>query len=167
MTVDERQFTPWAQAGWASWDAWSPEFEFCRFVAVMQRMLSPRVTLETGVGAGTLTGFLDVQDGAYAGFEADPRWRRPPAYPDRTGPSISEMRTADLVVLDSNPPHRMREIEMWAEDGMAGSVCIVHDCGNGHGAGSVHAAVRAAVEATGIRGVYLANPRGGWVGQHP
>ena len=165
--VDERTFTPWAAPGWESWDAYSPEVGFCEFVATMQRMTAPSVVLETGVGVGRVTGFLNLDACTYLGFEHDPRFRIPPADPDRPGPDAEDMGRADLVILDSDPSQRLDEIAMWAECGKSGSVCVVHDAGNGHGVGYVHHQVRQAIEASRIIGVYLSNPRGGWVAQHP
>lgn len=165
--VDEQTFTPWATPGWESWDAWSPEVGFCEFVGVMQRMTQPAVVLETGVGIGRVTGFLDLNACTYLGFEHNPQYRNPPADPGRPGPDAADMSRADLVILDSDPSQRLDEIAMWAEHGKPGSACIIHDAGNGHSNGHIHHQVRQAIEATGINGVYLANPRGGWLGQHP
>lgn len=165
--VDEQTFTPWADPGWESWDEWSPEVGFCEFVAVVQRMVRPAIVLETGVGVGRLTGFLDLGACTYLGFEHDPHYRTPPAEPDRAGPDVSEMTRADLVILDSDPSQRLDEIAMWAEHGKPGSVCVVHDAGNGHATGSIHLRVRDAIEAAAIHGIFLSNPRGGWLAQHP
>lgn len=165
-TRDETVFTPWAQPGWESWDGWSPERDFCRFAGWLQRMLQPAVVIETGVGVGRLTAHLDLGACDYLGFESDPRWRRPPAGGEPS-PSDGQLGSADLVVLDSAPTVRRREIARWAAHGKAGSVCVVHDCGNGHPSGHPHHRIRRAVEATRVPGVFLANPRGGWVGIHP
>lgn len=167
MTVDERNFTPWASPGWESWDPYSPELGFCEFLAVMQRMLQPKVVLETGASGGRVTGFLDLTNCTYLGFEHDPRFRTPPSDPIRPTPDPDQVAVADMLILDSDPSHRLDEIARWAEHGRPGSTCIVHDAGNGHGPGYCHNDIRAAIVATGIRGVFLANPRGGWMGQHP
>src|SRR5207244_1747590 len=52
---DERQFTPWASGGWSSWNAMSPEREFCDLIAAFARLLSPKKVVETGVGQGYTT----------------------------------------------------------------------------------------------------------------
>jgi hypothetical protein len=164
--LDEQAFTPWAIAGWQSWDEWSPEEDFCRFVGLLQRILQPAVTLETGVGVGRLTGHLDTELGTYLGFESDPAWRQPPAFPNADTPGREHMAGADLVILDSEPDHRFAEIALWAEVGKPGSVCVVHDCGNGHPAGVLHTQLGRTMEATGFPGLRLKNPRGGWMGWH-
>ncbi|MFF7966754.1 hypothetical protein ACFZC3_15480 [Streptomyces sp. NPDC007903] len=163
---DEQTFTPHAQQGWQSWDAWSPELDFCRFAGLLQRMLQPRTVLETGVGVGRLTAHLDRNTCRYIGFESDPAWRRSPADPELVTPAVEHMAGADLVILDSAVSVRHAEIALWAEHGRSGSVCLVHDCGNGHGPDTIHAALAQACLATGQPGTLLRNPRGGWMGVH-
>lgn len=163
---DEREFTPFAASGWLSWDQWSPEQDFCRFAGMLQRMLQPAVIIETGVGIGRVTDHLDLAACTYLGFETDPSWRHPPA--ELGTPTPEQMATADLVILDSTPSFRIREIKLWAEHGKSGSVCLVHDCGNGHPQRwATHHRMRRAVEATKLPGMCLRNPRGGWLGWHP
>lgn len=163
---DERAFTPHAQSGWLSWDSYSPEEEFCAFVGMLQRMLQPAVVLETGVGVGRLTSHLDLEGRTYLGFESDADWRRAPANQAEATPSAVQMAGADLVVLDSAPAYRLPEIALWAEHGRPGAVCVVHDCGNNHPDGWTHLDIRRAVEQTGVPGIFLKNPRGGWIGVH-
>lgn len=169
--VDETQFTTWAQPGWQSWDTWSPEVEFCQFVGWLQRMTAPAVVVETGVGVGRITQYLDLAACDYVGFESDPDWRRNDTIPyqDTPTPGRQHIHDADLVILDSAPNYRLNEITSWAKFGKTGSVCVIHDAGNGHPANphSVHHRVRRTIEGTRIRGIYLRNPRGGWMGQHP
>jgi hypothetical protein len=164
--IDERTFTAHAQPGWMSWDEYSPEEDFCRFVGMLQRMLQPAVVLETGVGVGRITGYLDLELCTFLGFESDPDWRRAPADPGRGTPADADMAVADLVILDSEPTMRLAEIAMWDRVGKPGSVCIVHDCGNGHPDGAMHSVLGARCRATGAAGLMLRNPRGGWVGIH-
>ncbi|WP_190059370.1 hypothetical protein [Streptomyces echinoruber] len=163
---DEQAFTPHAEAGWLAWDSYSPEQDFCRFAGMLQRMLRPAVVLETGVGVGRLTEHLNLGACTYLGFEADPKWRRPPADPVQGTPTAGHMAAADLVILDSAPEYRFRELARWVERGKPGSVCLVHDCGNGHAEDTFHHKMRRAVEAAGLPGVFLRNPRGGWLGIH-
>lgn len=167
VMFDEQTFTHHAQPGWMSWDEWSPEEDFCRFVGMLQRLVQPSLTLETGVGCGRLTGHLNPSIGAYLGFESNPAYRQPPAQPDEVTPSAEDMATADLVILDSDPAYRFAELSRWADHGKPGSVCVVHDCGNGHLPGTLHQNLGAACRDTGIHGIFLRNPRGGWVAQHP
>ncbi|MEV6737884.1 hypothetical protein AB0N14_13515 [Streptomyces sp. NPDC051104] len=163
---DEKKFTPHAELGWLSWDEWSPEQDFCRFVGMLQRMLQPAAVLETGVGIGRITQHLDREACTYLGFESEPAWRQAPAHPDWVTPTVEQMASADLVILDSHPSRRFSEIELWGASGKPGSVCVVHDCGNGHPVGSLHDQLRSACLATGQPGVFLRNPRGGWMGVH-
>lgn len=165
---DETEFTPHAEVGWASWDAYSPEQDFCRWVGAMQRILRPAVVLETGVGIGRITMHLDLDVCFFLGFESDPNWRRPPADPEQATPNAEQMATADLVILDSDPDYRIPETEMWIAHGKPQSVCIAHDCGNGHPPGwPFHHEMRRLVTDAEIPGVFTRNPRGGWMGIHP
>lgn len=166
-TCEETQFTRKAPLGWLSWDAWSPERDFCAFAGMLQRMLAPSVVLETGVGVGRLTSFLDLESCMYLGFEADLAWRRPPAVDGQETPTDEELASADLVILDSDPTYRLDEIGRWAQFGKAGSVCVVHDCGVQGDRRLTHRNVRDAVDATGLPGIMLRNPRGGWLGWKP
>ncbi|GAA1065209.1 hypothetical protein [Streptomyces asiaticus] len=163
---DEQTFTAHAELGWLSWDEWSPEQDFCRFAGMLQRMLQPAWVLETGVGVGRLTSHLDLDGCEYVGFESDPQWRQPPAHPDATTPTAEQMATAQLVILDSDPSYRLQEIRLWADVGARGSVCLVHDAGNGHDEDTIHYRIGAVCAATGQLGVLLRNPRGGWLGVH-
>lgn len=163
---DEKQFTPHGDTGWLSWDAWSPEQDVCRFAGLLQRMLQPAAVLETGVGVGRLTSHLDLGGCDYLGFESNPEWRQSPALPDAATPTPEQMATAQLVILDSDPLYRLQEIKLWGAVGARGSVCLVHDAGNGHGEDTVHYRIGAACVATGQPGVLLRNPRGGWLGVH-
>lgn len=169
--IDEKRFTPWASPGFHSWNGMSPEVEFCGFAGVMQKMMQAAVIIETGVGAGRVTQFLDLDACTYLGFEADEEYRQPPALPDRSGPSNEEMAVADFVILDSGAhgdlTERFTEITQWVEHGKPGSVCLIHDAGNGHLPVHTHSRIRAAIEETGIHGIFLGNPRGGWLAQHP
>lgn len=163
---DEKTFTPHAELGWQAWDEYSPEVEFCRFAGMLQRMLAPAVVVETGVGIGRLTGHLDRDACTYLGYEADPAWRRPPADPHQPTPTPLVMAEADLIVLDSAPGFRFKEIAMWAEHGKKGSVVLVHDAGNGHAPDTLHAQIGWACATTNQPGMFLRNPRGGWLAVH-
>lgn len=163
---DEQAFTPHAEPGWLAWDSYSPEQDFCRFAGMLQRMLQPAVVLETGVGIGRLTEHLDLDACTYLGYEADPEWRRPPAHPEQATPTPLTMAQADLVILDSAPDFRFDEIKMWALYGKRGSVVLVHDAGNGHTPGTLHAQIGFACATTNQPGMFLRNPRGGWLAVH-
>ena len=166
VMYDEQTFTRHGEQGWLSWDEWSPEQDFCRFAGMLQRMLRPASVVETGVGIGRITAHLDLTVCEFLGFESDPEWRQPPAHPELATPTAEHMAVAALVILDSDPDFRFPEIKLWAEHGKPGSVCVVHDCGNGHLPGTVHRMLGEACTSTGQPGVFLKNPRGGWMGWH-
>ncbi|WP_204803143.1 hypothetical protein [Mycobacterium riyadhense] len=167
---DEQEFTPHAARGWTAWDAWSPEVEFCTFVGALQRMLQPQVIVETGVGTGRITQFLCLGEAKYFGFESDEKWRCNPDidYRPEPTPTVEQMAAAELIILDSGVPYRLDEIALWASAGKHGSVCVIHDAGNGHPQDPqlVHNRVRAAIELTDKPGMFLKNPRGAWIGLH-
>src|ERR1044072_3945050 len=163
---DEQMFTPHAGLGWLSWDEWSTAQDVCHFAATLQRVLQPPWVIETGVGVGRLTSHLDLDGCEHMGFESNPKWRQPPAQPDAATPSAEQMATAQLVILDSDPSYRLQEIRLWAAVGARGSVCLVHDAGNGHSEDTIHYQIGAVCAATGQPGVLLRNPRGGWLGVH-
>jgi hypothetical protein len=175
-TVDEREFTPWAEPGWASWNGMSPEREFCEFAGSLARMLQPRTILETGVGQGFTTRRL-VEGSPNSGLicveSADDWLGRVDLSQIRAAAVKSETATeqdfaeARLTVLDSDPPHRFRELTMWRCHALPGSVLLVHDCGNGHPRGSLHVELREAVDRLSVPGRFLSNPRGGFLGVHP
>jgi hypothetical protein len=102
----------------------------------------------------------------YFGFESNPAWRRPPADPVLETPTWLQMTEADLVILDSDPDYRFLELELWTEHGKPGSVVVVHDAGNGHSPVTLHAQIGLACTETGMPGMALKNPRGGWLGVH-
>jgi hypothetical protein len=166
--VDESVFTPFARPGWTAWNSYSPEVEFCQFVGLLARMLAPKVIVETGVGAGRVTDELDLAGGVtWLGFEADAQWRPVAACREQT-PSNRQLAAADLVILDSEPEFRFDEIQGWGKSGKAGSVCVIHDAGNGHPPEyETHHKVRAAIRELRFPGVFLRNPRGAWLGIHP
>lgn len=162
----ESEFTPGANPTWHAWDAWSPEVEFCEFVGHLAHMLAPAVVIETGVGVGRITRHLDLDNiAAYLGYESDPAWRTNPDVPYQVLDtfSVNDVRSADLVILDSEVQLRCFELEVWALHGKRRSVCVCHD------AGPQHVAIRAAVlrAARVVPGAFLGNPRGGWLAVHP
>lgn len=164
-THDEAEFTPGATPGeWTAWDARSPEYEFCLFVGVMQRMLAPHVIVETGVGAGRVTHFLNLNGCEYLGFEADYECQTADwiTYQAHGVPQGGHMAAADLVILDSGVNIRCFEIPLWESYGKRGSVCIVHDALTRR-----HPAIYDAIIQTGLLGMWLANPRGAWMAVHP
>jgi hypothetical protein len=177
---DESEFTPWARHGWPSWNAYSAERDFCDFVGSIARVLQPKVVIETGVGQGFTTRRIDrgVGSARHLCYESDSELREAlaslPYFADRhvslsseETPSDEELGLADLTVLDSDPPYRFDELARWRKFGRAGSVLVVHDCGNGHPPTAIHSQIRELVSDLDIPGTFLGNPRGGFLGIHP
>jgi hypothetical protein len=175
-TRDEQEFTPWAEPGWASWSAKSPEVDVCEFAGLLVRMLRPKVVIETGVGQGYLTRRIAKHlDGArLVCFEADPvvraDVRKLPFFDQRNhecrdsaSPSRDDFAHADLSILDSDFPVRFDEVRSWWENAGNGAVAFFHDCGNGHGPETGHAALASLIQTLGIPGVFLRNPRGSFL----
>ena len=177
---DEADFTPWAKPGWRSWNAMSPERDFCEFVGLTTRLLQPEIIVETGVGQGFSTRRISREQGSgvHLCFESDPELRtalaslpfflkgkhRLSAEPT---PANEDFRRADLTVLDSDPSYRYEELSRWRESAREGSGLLVHDCGNRHSAGTIHRQLRDMVISLDIPGTFLSNPRGGFFGIHP
>jgi hypothetical protein len=175
-TRDELEFTPWAEPGWASWNAMSPEVDVCEFAGWLVRMLRPRVVIETGVGQGYLTRRIaeNLHGAHLLCFEADPvvraELRKLPFFDDMNhecrdsaSPSEDDFAHADISILDSDFPVRFDEVRRWWESAGDGAVALFHDCGNGHGPETPHAALASFIQALGITGVFLKNPRGSFL----
>jgi len=178
--IDETSFTPWIDPGWLSWNAMSAERDFCEFVGLLTRMLQPGLVVETGVGQGYTTRRVasGLGKGTHICFENDAAIRAGlsalPFFNDEhhvlmsePTPSAEDFARADLTVLDSEPPDRYTELEIWRASARPGSVLVVHDCGNGHPEGTLHAQLRHLIEDLDIPGVFLRNPRGAFMGFHP
>ncbi len=176
--VDETVYTKWATPGWHSWNNMSPEVEFCAFASNLARIVEPARAIETGTGQGFLTRRLteSLRDGQrLTCFEADPEWRKALASlpffedlrcdlsPNET-PTADELATAQLCVFDSSFPMRRKELELWSQSAPDHAVVLVHDAGNRHPDWTPHADLARFIEQLGIPGVFLRNPRGGFLG---
>ena len=180
-TVGEREFTPWAENGWRSWNEHSPEVEFCEFVAQIVRIMAPGIVLETGVGQGYTTRRVAAvlpTGSRLVCFESDGELREGLrhlpffSHPDRVlgnedGPAASDFVAADLTILDSEPAMRVRELEAWHAAARDGTAVIVHDTGNGHEDSTIHAQNARAVASLRIPGIFMKNPRGSFFGIRP
>ena len=178
---DETAHTPWAEPGWHSWNERAPEAEFCDFAAALARQARPRVVVETGTGEGFLARRVAAALGAgqtLVSFEPDDARRGELAalsfYGDegrRLSPAPTpgevDFGRADLALLDSPWELRAQELERWWRSARPGSVVLVHDAGNGHPAGSPQDDVRRQIASLAIPGVFLGNPRGGFLGVKP
>jgi hypothetical protein len=172
--VDEQQFTPWADEGWASWNGQSPELAVCNFVQTLIGMMEPRTIVETGVGQGYMTraigGMLNENQTLLA-YESSGHWRTTmwtlPFWtenrfnvalsPDPT-PDIDALARADLCVFDSDFVYRFQEIELWNIHAKPGAVALIHDTGDQPQ--TIHASLRELIVNLGMTGVFLKNPRG-------
>jgi hypothetical protein len=156
----------------------SPEEGFCWFAASLIGMLKPEVIIETGVGQGYVTRRVfsqldDIQ--LLLCFESDPGLRDGLSKLDffsqdnvhlasSPTPSAKDMTVANLVILDSDFGERDSELRLWRDNSLPGSIILVHDCGNGHHAGTGHAMLAVSIKDLGIKGVFMKNPRGSFLG---
>ena len=179
--VEESMYTTWAKAGWHSWNNMSPELEFCSFACDLARMVEPSLVIETGTGQGFLTRRLIASLGEgqrLTCFEGDPTWRQAlawlPFFEDprcelstSDTPSRDELAAAGLCILDSSFPLRRKELEQWSQSAPDRAVVLVHDAGNRHPDWTPHAELARLIEQLAIPGVFLRNPRGGFLGVKP
>lgn len=166
----EARFTPWGQ-GWTAPNRTSPEFEFMGFVKSLIALHRPGSIIETGMGKGFVT--RAVHQSMPVGsdllvFESDPKYRSKPPICNckvsgNPSPSEEEMAAADLVLLDSLPAIRMKEISLWWKVGKPGSTMVVHDVSDRHPPGAIHSKLLRHIRSEGIPGALLRNPRGGYV----
>jgi hypothetical protein len=174
----ESLHTPWAAPFWVAWNGMSPEVQFCDFGAALAQLMQPEKIVETGVGQGFMTRRLATvlpEGGRLLVFEDDPDirdgLRRLPffAQPGRTlasapTPSAEDLSDSDLTILDSEIPSRLAEIDLWWEVAPERAALLVHDAGNGHEPDAPHHLIRDRIDAHGITGVFLRNPRGSFLG---
>ena len=178
---DEALSTPWAEAGWHSWNDMSPELEVCEALVSLVVAFRPKRIIETGTGQGFLTRRVAAVlrgDQTLTCFESDPTWRlalESLPFFDRhrcvisphDSPDSAELATADLTCLDADFGYRLLEIQRWWQTAAAGTLVFIHDAGNGHGPDTPHATVRAKIVDLSIPGFFLANPRGAFIGVKP
>ena len=173
-TVDEKEFTPWAESGWPAWNGMSPEKDVCDFVGILVAGLKPNVVIETGVGQGFTTRRIiaNLGQATFFAFESDDEFRqglltvdlvKPYIEPERS-PSPEDFAIADLTILDSDWPDRFQELEDWTKYAKPGSFIFTHDTGNGHHPATGHMQQRRLIEKLGINGIHLPNPRGSFLG---
>jgi hypothetical protein len=176
--VDEVLYTPWAAPGWSAWNDMSPELEFCDFAGALMRLLKPKLIIETGVGQGFTTRRLAMhltEGQRLIAFEDDTdirsQLKRLPFFASpncslgaQPSPTDDDFSHADFTVLDSEVPTRLEELDHWSDAARPGAVLLVHDTGNGHQPETVHHLIRTRIEEQEIDGVFLQNPRGGFLG---
>jgi hypothetical protein len=179
--VPEAAYSPAAGSGWRAWNDHSPEVEFCEFAAALVRLVQPSLVVETGTGQGFVTRRIGEQLGPgqrLLCFESDPEWRaalegmsffdgEARALSGDVKPVDADLATADLTVLDSDFSHRSQELKTWWRAAPGGALVLVHGTGNGHAPETPHARLGALIRELGIPGVFLKNPRGGFLGLKP
>jgi hypothetical protein len=176
-TRDETAYTLDARPGWPSWNATSPESEFCEFAGGLTRLIRPALVIETGVGHGFVTRRIAQQLGPgqqLISFEGRPALRRQLerlpffASPDHVlgttpSPSHDDFSRADLTVLDSEFPLRLDEMDLWIAAARPGAVLLVHDAGNPDGPLTPAHLMGRDIAECSVSGVVLRNPRGGFL----
>ena len=177
----EAAYSPGAGSGWQAWNEHSPEVEFCEFAGALVRLAQPSLVVETGTGQGFLTRRIAAHLGPgqrLVCFESDPEWRaalaalaffdeEAHALSDAERPVDADVAAADLTVLDSDYLHRSHDLLTWWRAAPPGAVVLVHGTGNGHAPETPHARLAKLIRDLGIPGVFLRNPRGGFVGVKP
>jgi hypothetical protein len=173
--LGEERWTPWGH-GWHAWSGPSAEVEFCEFVGALTALMRPKLVVETGVGVGYSTRRIIAQlpeDGRWIGFESDADFRSAlrSVLPDTLTlgltPSADDIAKADLVLLDSSMEFRLTEFDLWQKYGKPGSILVCHDVSNRHRLNKIHTRLHDHISASGMTGIFLSNPRGAWMGQHP
>jgi len=179
--VDETEFTPWAKAGWQSWNGQSPEIDVCAFVQSLVVMMQPKLILETGVGQGymtrAITAVLDDHQ-LLISYESDDYWRAAlwslPFWTDNRfttqlsqnlTPLEGDIARADLCVFDSDFEVRFAEIQWWHDFAKPGAVALIHDTADAPD--TIHQSTRELIEDLGMTGVFLNNPRGCFMAVQP
>jgi hypothetical protein len=176
--VDETTFTTWAERGWHSWNPFSPEREFCEFGSHLVTLLRPRKVVETGAGQGYMSRRLatalrpgaelvcfEQDDAIRARLQTVPFFQMPHhRLADAATPTASDLADAELTVLDCDGPLRLVEVRLWHQAAPPGAVLLVHDAGNGHPQSSRHCELATELRDLQLPGLFLRNPRGGFVG---
>ncbi len=178
--VDETEFTPWAEPGWLAHNGQSPEVAVVDFARHLIRMMQPLFVIETGVGQGYMTRAIVPAlsgESRFVAFESDDEWRkmlwplefwnhRPhTTLSDRPTPSLDELATADLCLIDSEFDFRFPEIRLWDEYAKPGAVAVIHDTADRDA--TVHQQMRRFIGDLGMTGVFLNNPRGCFMAVQP
>lgn len=177
--MDERTYTKFGKDGWHAFNGWAAEREFCELAAALARMVHGPI-IETGTGGGftsrRIAKAIETTHSLLISYESDQHIRTalstldffdgsgPAVLADDPSPTSVQFAEASLTVLDSDIPFREREIDLWAESARYGSLLLVHDTGNSHPVGSVWMELRHRIQDLEIKGAFLNNPRGAFLG---
>ena len=180
----ERNFSPWGHPNWFAWNGHAIEVQVADFLSRLAREVATSSAdpyiMETGVGQGFVTRrVVDTipEQARLVCFESDHQWREGiksfdfwtdhlnACIRNEIFPDVSDFRTADLVILDSNDPWRKIEVMMWDELAPEGSVLFVHDTGTIHPPNDGHFALGFLIKSLGMTGYWLENPRGAFLSE--
>lgn len=172
---DESQHTEGGK-GWASWNVYSAEREFCEFAAALVAINRPRLVVETGIGQGyTTRRVVPALSGRYLGFESDDEirgqlrgldlWSGSVELSEEPEASAEVLAECDFAILDSAVRERLREIDRWLEHAPPGAFVLIHDARPDHP--KVNSGFRRLAKHLGDEGVFLGNPRGAWLYRKP
>ena len=171
----EGVYTNWGN-GWTTTSGKAQEQEFSNFLVSLIKLNRPKTIIETGIGDGLTTRKLVAAaksvDALYTAFEHDEKYRKTAkvcgcVVSNLPTPTAEQIANADLVILDSITSYREKEIELWLENGRAGSTMVVHDVSERHDEDKIHRRLFDFIESKGIRGTFLHNPRGGFIASKP
>lgn len=188
--MPERDFTPWAHPGWKAWNGHAVEAQVAYFLqelteGIVSRSSEGVIVVETGTGQGFVTrriaSALDHSRDTLLCFESDVEWRSrllsemsffetydslhdgPLLAEHHPTPQCFHFDRADLVILDSMDPLRMAELCMWAALAKPDSYLFLHDAGMSHPSWDGHYTLAQLVRTLQIPGMWLENPRGGFI----
>ena len=164
---------------WHQWNGHSPEKEFCDFVSSV--ILLKYATSDLGnrdwtrVYNSTLPKLANPH-ARYVCFETSVelvermrkhwifRTGRAELYTGNLDPDLAA--EADLTILDSaGGPVRIEEIKTWWKVAKSGAMVLIHDASWRHSPATTHYQHAGLIDALGIPGVFMVNPRGSFFGQ--
>lgn len=172
----ETTWTKWGE-GYTATSGKAQEQEFSNFLVSLIKLNRPRTIIETGIGDGLTTRKLvaasqSIDGCLYTAFEHDEHFRKNAkvcgcVVSNLPTPTQEQIENADFLIFDSTFEHRKEEIRLWWEHGRPGSTMVVHDVSDRHGEEKIHRQLYDWLTKLGIKGVYLHNPRGGFMACHP
>lgn len=170
--VDEYEFSGW-KTGFSAWNVMSPELEFCNVAAaVVEALPSNAIIIETGMGQGYVTRRIKKAlhgRQTFIAYETGDIWIEMANEVNHGikillgNPGVLAAGSADFTVLDSEPVHRVKELEYWINYGKSRSLMLIHD--------TYHHVIEdgnftSQIKRAGLIGCWLPNPRGSFLGVH-